>query len=98
MLLKGLQEQALLAGRYFINPRFATVELVNMTEVPIAHVGVVVAFVGKEGHDVTGDQFRHGNLVSKGEKGVWSSHWIRASTPSIPTPIRSSTSRRLTSC
>ena len=68
---KGLQEQALLAGRYFINPRFATVDLVNMTEVPIAHVGVVVAFVGKEGRDVTGDQFRHGNLVSRGEKGVW---------------------------
>jgi uncharacterized membrane protein YqiK len=68
---KGLQEQALLAGRYFINPRFATVEVVNMTEVPIAHVGVVVAFVGREGRDVTGDQFKHGNLVSKGEKGVW---------------------------
>jgi uncharacterized membrane protein YqiK len=68
---KGLQEQVLLAGRYFINPRFATVEVVCMTEVPIAHVGVVIAFVGKEGRDVTGEQFRHGNLVSKGEKGVW---------------------------
>src|SRR5690348_3255082 len=68
---KGLQEQVLLAGRYFINPRFATVEVVNMTEVPIAHVGVVIAFVGKEGKDVTGETFRHGNLVSKGEKGVW---------------------------
>jgi len=68
---KGLQEQVLLAGRYFINPRFATVELANMVEVPIANVGVVIAFVGKEGKDVTGDSFRHGNLVSKGEKGVW---------------------------
>jgi len=68
---KGLQEQVLLAGRYFINPRFATVQLVDMVEVPIAHVGVVIAFVGKEGTDVTGDSFRHGNLVSKGEKGVW---------------------------
>ncbi|HEY6922680.1 MAG TPA: SPFH domain-containing protein, partial [Steroidobacteraceae bacterium] len=68
---KGLQEQVLLAGRYFINPRFATVEVVNMTEVPIAHVGVVIAFVGSEGKDVTGETFRHGNLVSKGEKGVW---------------------------
>ena len=68
---KGLQEQVLLAGRYFINPRFATIEIVNMVEVPIAHVGVVIAFVGKEGKDVTGEQFRHGNLVSKGEKGVW---------------------------
>jgi len=68
---KGLQEQVLLAGRYFINPRFATVELVDMVEVPIAHVGVVIAFVGREGADVSGDAFRHGNLVSKGEKGVW---------------------------
>jgi uncharacterized membrane protein YqiK len=68
---KGLQEQVLLAGRYFINPRFATIEVVNMVEVPIAHVGVVIAYVGSEGKDVTGDAFRHGNLVSKGEKGVW---------------------------
>src|SRR6202451_1128326 len=68
---KGLQEQVLLAGRYFINPCFATIELVDMTEVPIAHVGVVIAYVGKEGKDVTGDTFKHGNLVSRGEKGVW---------------------------
>ncbi|MDP5240652.1 SPFH domain-containing protein [Uliginosibacterium sp. 31-16] len=68
---KGLQEQVLLAGRYFINPRFATVEIVDMVEVPIAHVGVVIAYVGKEGRDVTGESFRHGNLVSRGEKGVW---------------------------
>jgi uncharacterized membrane protein YqiK len=33
---KGLQEQVLLAGRYFINPRFATVELASMVEVPQA--------------------------------------------------------------
>ena len=68
---KGLQEQVLLAGRYFINPRFATVELIEMTKVPIANVGVVIAYVGSEGVDVTGDAFKHGNLVSKGQKGVW---------------------------
>ncbi|MFO1426538.1 MAG: SPFH domain-containing protein [Steroidobacteraceae bacterium] len=68
---KGLQEQVLLAGRYFINPRFATVELVDMIDVPIAHVGVVISYVGNEGKDVTGEQFRHGNLVSRNEKGVW---------------------------
>ncbi len=68
---KGLQEQVLLAGRYFINPSFATIELVDMTEVPIAHVGVVIAYVGKEGKDVSGDAFRHGNLVARGDKGVW---------------------------
>jgi uncharacterized membrane protein YqiK len=68
---KGLQEQVILAGRYFINPRFATVETKPMTDVPIANVGVVIAYVGDEGKDVTGDSFKHGNLVSRGQKGVW---------------------------
>jgi len=68
---KGLQEQVLLAGRYFINPQFATVEMVDMTEVPIAHAGVVIAYVGEVGVDVTGEAFRHGSLVEKGKKGVW---------------------------
>lgn len=68
---KGLQEQVLLAGRYFINPQFATVETVGMTEVPIAHAGVVIAYVGEVGRDVTGESFKHGNLVEKGKKGVW---------------------------
>lgn len=69
--LKGLQEDVMLAGRYYVNPRFATVELKDMTSVPIAHVGAVVSYVGKSGKDVTGDSFKHGNLVSRGEKGVW---------------------------
>jgi uncharacterized membrane protein YqiK len=68
---KGLQEQVILAGRYFINPMFATVEIKPMTAVPIANVGVVIAYVGEPGKDVTGDAFKHGNLVSKGQKGVW---------------------------
>jgi len=68
---KGLQEQVLLAGRYYINPRFATVEAVDMTNVPIAHAGVVIAYVGEAGVDLTGDSFKHGNLVKKGQKGVW---------------------------
>jgi uncharacterized membrane protein YqiK len=68
---KGLQEQVILAGRYFINPMFATVEVVEMTKVPIANAGVVIAYVGQEGEDVTGDTFKHGNLVVKGQKGVW---------------------------
>ena len=68
---KGLQEQVILAGRYFINPRFATVEIKETTIVPIANVGVVIAYIGREGKDVTGEAFKHGNLVNKGEKGVW---------------------------
>ena len=68
---KGLQEQVILAGRYFINPRLATVESREMTSVPIASAGVVIAYVGLPGVDTTGDTFKHGNLVGKGQKGVW---------------------------
>jgi uncharacterized membrane protein YqiK len=67
---KGLQEQVILAGRYFINPRFATVEVKEMTTVPIANVGVVISYVGDAGVDVTGESFKHGNLVGRGQKGV----------------------------
>jgi GTPase SAR1 family protein len=35
------------------------------------NVGVVIAYIGREGKDVTGEAFKHGNLVNKGEKGVW---------------------------
>ncbi|PRP61302.1 hypothetical protein C7B72_22765, partial [Bacillus halotolerans] len=83
---KGLQEQVLLAGRYFINPRFATVDVVDMTEVPIAHVGVVIAYVGNEGRDVSGDSFKHANLVSRGEKGVWAEPLDPGKYPINPYP------------
>ncbi len=68
---RGRQEQVIMASRYFINPMFAEVELIDLTEVPIAHVGVVIAFAGNEGKDVTGETFKHANLVGKGERGVW---------------------------
>jgi uncharacterized membrane protein YqiK len=43
----------------------------EMTTVPIAHVGVVISYVGDDGVDVTGESFKHGNLVGRGQKGVW---------------------------
>lgn len=67
---KGLQEQIILAGTYYINPLFAQVDFVDMTEVPIAHVGVVISYVGEAGTDVSGDSFKHGNLVGPGQRGV----------------------------
>lgn len=68
---KGLQEQVILAGTYFLNPWFARVEIVKMTEIHIGFVGVVISFVGEEGVDLSGTEFKHGNIVSKGQKGVW---------------------------
>lgn len=68
---KGLQEQVMLAGSYFLNPWFAKLEMVKMTEIPIGYVGVVISYVGAEGIDLSGTEFKHGNIVSKGQKGVW---------------------------
>ena len=68
---RGLQQQVVLAGNYNINPWFVGVEEKPMTDIAIGHVGVVVSFAGKEGSDLTGDAFKHGNIVAKGSKGVW---------------------------
>lgn len=37
---------------------------------PIGFVGVVVSFYGKEGIDTTGSDYKHGELVAQGCKGV----------------------------
>lgn len=68
---RGLQEQAILSGSWNLNPWFVKVEQVLMTEVPIGYVGVVISFVGRSHEDVSGAAFTHGNLVNKGDKGVW---------------------------
>jgi len=68
---RGLQEQVLLSGSWNLNPWFIRVEQVPMTEIPIGYVGVVISYVGKEHKDVSGDDFKHGNLVNPGHKGVW---------------------------
>ena len=68
---KGLQEQVILSGSYFLNPWFVRVESVKMTEIPIGYVGVVISYVGEDGPDLSGVEFKHGNIVARGNKGVW---------------------------
>lgn len=68
---KGLQEDVILAGTYYLNPWFVIVEQVDMIYIPIGYVGVVNSFVGPEGKDTSGDAFKHGNIVKRNEKGVW---------------------------
>ncbi|HEY7087402.1 MAG TPA: SPFH domain-containing protein, partial [Tepidisphaeraceae bacterium] len=68
---RGRQYVPLTDGTYFLNRWFASIEIVPKTVVPIGHVGVVVSYYGPIGKDVSGDTFRHGERVQRGERGVW---------------------------
>ncbi|MBL7814546.1 MAG: flotillin family protein [Saprospiraceae bacterium] len=68
---RGLQQQIVLAGMYTFNPWFVQIEQVDMVLIPIGTVGVVNSYVGPDGTDVSGEDFKHGNIVGKGHKGVW---------------------------
>ena len=68
---RGLQEQILLSGTWNLNPWFVQVEQVPMVHIPIGYVGVVISFVGMAHEDVSGIEFKHGDLVNTGHKGVW---------------------------
>jgi len=68
---RGLQPQVMLAGSYYINTWAIQIEQTPMTDVPIGYVGVVISYIGEDGKDVTGEHSKHGNIVSKGQRGVW---------------------------
>jgi len=68
---RGRQYAPLTDGAYFINRWFARVERVPKTVVPIGYVGVVVSYYGQAGDDVSGADFRHGERVATGRRGVW---------------------------
>ncbi len=68
---RGRQYQVIVEGSYFINRLFATVELIDKTIINVGFVGVVVSYIGPKGVDSTGDNYKHGELVDSGSKGVW---------------------------
>ncbi len=68
---RGKQLQVLTDGTFFINRWFATIELQPKTLIPIGYVGVVISYYGASGEDVTGAQFRYGEQVEAGRRGVW---------------------------
>lgn len=68
---RGRQYQVLVEGTYFINRLFATVELIDKTFIDVGFVGVVVSYIGAKGIDSTGEDYKHGELVQTGFKGVW---------------------------
>jgi uncharacterized membrane protein YqiK len=68
---RGRQHQVLVDGTYYVNRLFATVELVPKTIIEVGTVGVVVSYTGAYGEDVSGGDYRHGELVENGQRGVW---------------------------
>jgi len=69
---RGRQLQVLVEGSYYINRLFATVEMVAKTVIEVGHVGVVISYTGNDTADTSGEDYRHGELVAKGSRGVWS--------------------------
>jgi uncharacterized membrane protein YqiK len=78
---KGLQVEVLPSGSYNINPWFATIDVVQISEIPLAHVGVVVSSAGDDETDVSGEAFTHGNLVAKGGRGIWTDSLLPGKIP-----------------
>jgi len=69
--LRGRQLQTLVEGTYYINRLFATIEMIPKTVIEVGNVGVVVSYTGELGVDLTGEQYKHGELVKKHSRGVW---------------------------
>ena len=69
--LRGRQHQTLVEGTYYINRLFATVEMIPKTVVEVGTVGVVVSYTGEIGQDLSGADYKHGELVHKNQRGVW---------------------------
>jgi uncharacterized membrane protein YqiK len=70
--IRGRQLQVLVEGTYYLNRLFATVEMIPKTIIDVGSVGVVVSYTGEAGPDLSGEEYRHGELVKKGHRGVWS--------------------------
>lgn len=69
---RGRQLQVVVEGTYYINRLFATVEMIPKTTIDVGTVGVVVSYTGAAGSDLSGLDYRHGELVARGSRGVWS--------------------------
>ncbi len=68
---RGRQLQVLVEGTYFINRLFATVEMIPKTVIEVGYVGVVVSYAGHKGGDLSGEDYKHGEMVETNYKGVW---------------------------
>lgn len=68
---RGRQLQVLVDGTYYLNCLFVTVEMIRKTVIEVGHVGVVISYTGERGADMSGVEYKHGELVTPGRRGVW---------------------------
>ena len=45
--------------------------MIQKTIIEVGNVGVVVSYTGETGIDLSGTEYRHGELVERGKRGVW---------------------------
>lgn len=70
--MRGRQLQVLCDGTYYVNRLFATVDGIPKTVVEVGHVGVVISYTGHASGDLSGAAYKHGEMVQRGSRGVWS--------------------------
>lgn len=75
--MRGRQLHVLVEGTYYINRLFATVEMIPKTVIEVGNAGVVISYTGTVGADLSGEDYKHGELVTRGSRGVWN-------TPLLP--------------
>jgi uncharacterized membrane protein YqiK len=68
---RGRQLQVVVEGTWYINRLFATVEAIPKSVIPVGNVGVMIFYTGPKTADVSGERYRHGELVLNGSRGVW---------------------------
>lgn len=68
---RGRQLQVLAEGTYYVNRLFATIETITKTIIDVGSVGVVVSYTGETGADLSGSDYKHGEMVAEGQRGVW---------------------------
>jgi len=69
--MRGRQLQVVVEGTYYINRLFATVERIPKTIIEVGNAGVVISYTGEVGEDLSGVDYKHGEMVSRGNRGVW---------------------------
>src|SRR5205085_2386411 len=70
--MRGRQLQVLIGGTSYSIGLFATVEMIPKSVIEGGNVGVVVSYTGVTGADLSGEDYKHGEMVGQGSRGVWS--------------------------